>query len=208
MEKDKKENNNESLNKKKTELNNDIDVFNELLRRVDITRRSRVKASSRLRAKHEFYDKVSYFYSLLILIFSIYFIEKTDNVPKVLLIASLALTFFTMFLGSKNYKERASNFETNYQQLNVLLNKMQRMSAHKEEINQTKIKELHRDYEKLIMDKENHLNIDYITHDSNFEKKYKNKILRHNIFEWIKRILVAILPLLILVYFIYKSNKQ
>lgn len=198
-----KEENNNAKNVK--ELNNDIDVFNELLRRVDLTRRSRIKASSRLREKHEFYDKVSYFYSLLVLILSIYFIDNTDTIPKILLIASLALTFFTMFLGSENYKERASNFETNYQQLNVLLNKMQRLSSHKEEINQTKIKELHRDYEKLILDKENHLSIDYMTSDTAFEEKYQNKILRYKIFEWIKRISISLLPLLALTYFIYKN---
>ncbi|EJQ03172.1 hypothetical protein IE3_05543 [Bacillus cereus BAG3X2-1] len=80
-----------------------------------------------------------------------------------MLISSLSLTFFTMFLGIKNYKERASNFENNYQQLNVLLNKLPRLEADPSSITQVKLKELHRDYEKLILEKENHISVDYMT---------------------------------------------
>ena len=135
---------------------NNMDVFNELKRRVDLTRRARIKASDRLREKHEFFEKTSYFYSVVVLILSIWFIEGKGDIPKVLLISSLSLTFFTMFLGVKSYKERASNFENNYQQLNVLLNKLQRLEADPSSINQLKLKELHRDYEKLILEKEKH----------------------------------------------------
>lgn len=40
-----------------------MDVFYELKRRVDLTRRARIKASDRLRERHEFFEKKSYFYS-------------------------------------------------------------------------------------------------------------------------------------------------
>ncbi|WP_249937862.1 hypothetical protein [Niallia circulans] len=69
-----------------------------------------------------FFEKVSHFFSVFVLVLSIWFINSDNSdITKILLIASLALTFFSMFLGVKNYKERASNFETNYQQLSVII---------------------------------------------------------------------------------------
>lgn len=53
-------------------------VFNELKRRVDITRRARIKASERLRERHEFFEKTSYFYSLVVLVLSVWFIDAGD----------------------------------------------------------------------------------------------------------------------------------
>lgn len=82
---------------------NNIDVFNELKRRLVITRRARIKASTRLREKHEFYELTSYVYSLVVLILSVWVIgisgDSSDSTTKMLLIASLSLTFLTMFLG-------------------------------------------------------------------------------------------------------------
>ncbi|KAA0762987.1 SLATT domain-containing protein [Bacillus sp. SH5-2] len=183
---------------------NNMDVFNELKRRVDLTRRARIKASARLREKHEFFERTSYFYSVVVLILSIWFIDGKGDIPKVLLISSLSLTFFTMFLGVKSYKERASNFENNYQQLNVLLNKLQRLEADPNSINQLKLKELHREYEKLILEKENHISIDYMTCKPDHEEKYKDEIRRYVWQERFQRFIVFCLPLILLILFIKK----
>ncbi|HFK1753511.1 TPA: SLATT domain-containing protein [Bacillus cereus] len=157
-----------------------------------------------MREKHEFFEKTSYFYSVIVLILSIWFIDGKGEITKVLLITSLSLTFFTIFLGVKNYKERASNFENNYQQLNVLLNKLQRLEVNPSLINQEKLKELHRDYEKLILDKENHINIDYMTCKPEHEMKYKVEIGMYIWIERFKKYTVPFLPLILLVIFIYK----
>jgi len=176
-----------------------IDVFNEIKRRVDLTRRARIKASARLREKHEFFEKVSHIDSVIVLVFSIWFINSPDgDITKVLLIASLSLTFFSMFLGNKNYKERASNFESNYQQLSVLLNKLQRLEVTPHLITDLKLKELHRDYEKLILEKENHIEIDYMTINDDLSQKYKLKIKEYNKKQVISKMTIAILPLAIL----------
>lgn len=180
-------------------------MFKDLMRRVDLTRRARIKASNRLRKKHEFYEKISYGYSLIILILSIWFIEGSGDVIKILLIASLSLAFFTMFLGVKNYKERASNFENNYQQLNILWNKLQRLKEYSDGVDEDKIKEVHREYERLLLDKENHLDIDYQTCKPEHEEKYKMEIIRHSVWETLKRCLVAIVPLILMVYFVWKN---
>lgn len=180
-------------------------VFNELKRRVDVTRRSRIKASERLRERHEFFEKTSYFYSLVVLVLSVWFIDAEGSTTKVLLIASLSLTFFTMFLGIKSYKERASNFEHNYQQLNVLLNKLQRLEATPNLISQEKLKELHREYEKLILEKENHISIDYIMYREENKEKYKKEIRFYQLKDGLKKFLVLFAPLILLIIFLYTN---
>ncbi|MCU5342851.1 SLATT domain-containing protein [Bacillus cereus] len=184
----------------------EIDIFKELKRRVDLTRRSRIKAADRLRERHEFFEKVSYFYSVVVLALSVWFITGNNGTTKILLIASLSLTFFTMFLGVKNYKERASNFENNYQQLNMLLNKLQRLEGDLGSVNQDKLKELHRDFEKLILEKENHINIDYITCNSDHELKYQNKIMIYKLKDGFVRYTVLILPLIVLIISLYLNK--
>lgn len=177
-----------------------VDVFKELKRRVDITRRSRINAAARLRDKHEFYEKLSFFYSLLVLILSIWYMTGAGLImTKVLLVASLSLTFFSMFLNIRNYKERASNVESNYQQLNVLLNKMQRLEANLDGLSEIKIKELHRDYEKLIVGQENHERIDYIKSTRELSKQHETEILKHNIKMKLVSFLYASVPLVLLI---------
>jgi hypothetical protein len=183
------------------------DVFNELRRRVSITRKGRIKASKRLRKKHEYFEKVTNLYSLIVLILSVWFINIPNQdlslqVTKMLLILSLSLTFFTMFLGTKNYKERAGSFETNYQNLDVLLNKMDRLIASGVEITTDLNKEFHREYEKLLIEKENHHDIDYYTSNDELKKEYKNEILFYKLDENFTKTVVAIYPILILAFII------
>lgn len=184
-------------------------TFEELYRRVDLTRRARIKAADRLRSKSEFYEKLTHIYSLIILVLSIWFIDSSvQSITKLLLIMSLSLTFSTMFLGIKNYKERASNFENNYQQLNVLLNKLQRLETQRDCINHGKIKELHREYEKLIIGKENHTPIDYMTCNKVNEELYSKEIKKYNRNEKIKKILISIVPIFtIIISLSYTSNE-
>lgn len=152
-----------------------IDLLYEIKYRVEITKRARIKASARLRLKHIWIESIIYFYSILILILSIWFLgmdnlEGNDEVTKYLLILSLTMTFLSMYLNMRNYKERAGNFETNYQNLDILLNKIERKLLEVEKIDVETIKQIQREYEKLLIDKENHKDIDY----KNALEDYKN----------------------------------
>ena len=53
------------------------EAFEDLYRRVDLTRRARIKAADRLRSKSEFYEKLTHIYSLIILVLSIWFIDSS-----------------------------------------------------------------------------------------------------------------------------------
>ncbi|ATX84793.1 hypothetical protein CU084_17670 [Bacillus velezensis] len=64
-------------------IKTNYEVFEDLKRRVSFTRKARIQASKRLRERHEFFEKVSYFYSLLVLIFSVWFLNM-GNEKKIL----------------------------------------------------------------------------------------------------------------------------
>lgn len=143
---------------------NIVGFLTNLKYRIEITKRARIKASARLRNKHLRFERIIHAYSILILILTIWFLGDgdTENVStKFLLILSLTITFISMYLNMKNYKERAGNFETNYQNLDILLNRIERKQLDASDIDNNDIKQFQREYEKLLIDKENHLAIDY-----------------------------------------------
>jgi len=181
-----------------------LDVFYDLKRRIKITRKARIRASKRLRAKHEYFEKITNLYSVLVLILSVWFISS-DEATKILLVLSISLTFFTMFLNNKNYKERAGSFDTNYQHLDIQLNKIERLEANPEKITSEVVKGLHRDYEKLLIEKENHHDIDYMTSSDELKEKNKKEIWIYNAKTKTINIILAIYPfILILLLFIFK----
>ncbi|MBN8237296.1 SLATT domain-containing protein [Halobacillus kuroshimensis] len=184
--------------------------FNDLKRRMKTTRKARIEASKRLRRKHSYFEKITYFYSLILLVLSVWFLNKTGDsgtfATKFLLILSLTLTYFTMFLNIRNYKERAGEFETNYQHLDVLTNKLDRFKASEEELDVEKLKEFQREYEKLIIGNENHLNIDYFVSTEENQQKFKDKIYLYQIREKFVNGIIAIYPILLLLI-IYIFNK-
>jgi hypothetical protein len=203
----------ESSKKKEYKLMNEIEVFLDLKKRIELTRRARIQASKRLRKKHELYEKITYFYSVLILVLSIWFIGDFGSdidssvVTKILLILSLSLTFFTMYINIKNYKERASAFESNYMSLEVLFNKVERMGTNVESITEDSIKELHREYEKLLLEKENHLDIDYMKSSKEKEFQYVDRIKMIERIEFYKNITVLLYPFILLgiIYLSYEA---
>ncbi len=176
--------------------------FRHLKGRIKTTRKSRIEASKRLRKNHNFfYEKVSHFYSLIVLILSVWFLNQSNEgsmeATKILLVLSLTLTYFTMFLSLRNYKERAGNFETNYQQLDVLTNKIDRFNAGDKVLSMEVLKEFQREYEKLIIGKENHINMDYYLSDEDNQEKFKKRIITYRAKEGITNFLVAIYPLIL-----------
>lgn len=198
---------NVSINNLSEKQNKEVDiikVFYDLKRRIKLTRKARIRASKRLRNKHEYFEKITTFYSVLVLIFSVAFISS-PAAAQILLVLSISLTFFTMFLNNKNYKERAGSFETNYQHLDILLNKIERLETNLDCIDNEVVKGLHRDYEKLLIEKENHHDIDYMTSSEELESKHKYEIRSFMIKNKLVNVTLAIYPLLLIILiFIFK----
>lgn len=191
--------------------------FKDLKRRIKATRKSRLQASKRLRENHNYYEKVINFYSLVLLVLSVWALASVDEdgiSTRILLISSLALTYLTMFLNIKNFKERATKFESNYQALDILTNKMDRYEAANElTITTPLLKQIQREYEKSIVGNENHLDIDFYisqynknnwysgdttAHDVKKQSDLKRKIILFKVFDKFKKAMITIFPLLII----------
>lgn len=166
--------------KPKLECNQD-DLFRllrELKRKVNLTRISRLHASKRLRGNQSFYQKIVVYYSILIASLSIWFIRfGVNNEPELgsllsnmLLVASISLTFFSMFISIKNYQERAFRMESSQLELGKLLNDIERAYVLKEQTLE-EVKKLQRKYENILIRVENHEDIDYwLTKTELFER--------------------------------------
>lgn len=158
-------------------------LLQELKRKVNLTRVSRLNASKRLREDHTYYQKVSVYYSVLIAGLSIWFIRfGVDDKEQIsyllsnmLLVASISLTFFSMYISIINLQERAYRMENSQLELGKLLNDIERALIIKEQ-SLDELKKLQRKYENILVRVENHEDIDYwITIVSNSKRELKVK---------------------------------
>lgn len=177
-------------------------ILEDLKRKVTITRYCRLKAAERLRNTYNLLQNLTTYYSILITILSIWFlrfgneIELSSILSNMLLIASITLTFFSMFISIKSYQERAFKMENNCLELNKLLNTLDRALAVKN-INIEEIKKHQRSYENILIGIENHEPVDYWKSIEGTREKYKENIKRYELKSRIYRIIGIIFPMLL-----------
>ncbi|MCT4543244.1 MAG: SLATT domain-containing protein [Vallitalea sp.] len=142
----------------------------ELKRRIWITKKSRIEASERLKKKNDLYQWVSVYYSIVIVMLSIWNIKPVDNGGNInlgisnssllLLIASIALSLFSMFITSRNYQERYYNLKSNYIEIGKLYTKISQLEN--EDNNDSKqVLQIEQEYNNLLALVENHETIDF-----------------------------------------------
>lgn len=152
--------------------------YENLIRKIDDTRRSRFHMANRLRAEQEWRSKLLLFYNIIIIILSIITLYKyfTDNFPiatYIILAFSISLSLYSTHLGGKSRMETAGIMNQNANALSSILSSVQFAQS---EICTTKkhlkkIRYYTKKYESTINNVENHSNIDYM-----YEKlKTKNK---------------------------------
>ncbi|MGY5265570.1 SLATT domain-containing protein [Paraclostridium bifermentans] len=195
-------------------------MLKELRRKVDITYRTRVNASNRLREKYQYYKKLNIYYSILITTISVISMGKpdTDNTANIVLSASIALTYYMLYVSEQNLQERAYKMEVTFKELGSLVNIIDL------EIKETKesISKLFDRYSNIIASIENHEPIDYYNYkvadiDKKFEKgediqgkqyelylQIKKKISIYKIKESIKRCAFFVIPLIASVWIAFK----
>ncbi|MBK5261676.1 MAG: SLATT domain-containing protein [Peptostreptococcaceae bacterium] len=162
----------------------DIEKF---LRKIWITKKSRIIGSERLNRKDEFFQKLSVSYSIIIVALSIWNIQilNTELQRKssyVILITSIAVSLFAMFITSRNYKERYFNLKINYTELDILYTELENIKSidNIEEFNH-KFLEISKKYNNLLMYVENHSTYDYLIIMSRIKKEEKSSLNKEQI---------------------------
>lgn len=185
-----------------------------LLRKIWITRKCRIETSERLNKKDEDFQKLSVYYSILIVALSIWNIQIKDNTLKdtsslVILIISIVVALFSMFITSKNYKERYFDLKMNYIELNNLYNELLIIDndndSNNYKCNICKIEDISRRYNELLKYVENHSTYDYlkIMYNDSDERKELTKrnvlcLYINIILEYTIKIFFFVIPLVVI----------
>lgn len=159
-----------------SEVSGVYDLMKELERRSKIIRSSRIEASKRYKEDDNFYRFITIFYSIIVTVVSIRFafgldtLENNDNqkLSILLLVVSVFVTLFTMYVSIKNAGEKVGRFQSNYMELTRLLADIQLASVSYKIECQEELEKVNEDYRKfsnryasLLTQSDNHDDIDY-----------------------------------------------
>lgn len=152
------------LNKSKKE---NVDLLEELKRRVNITYRTRIISTNRLRKRYNEYKKLNIYYSALVTAISILSIGIDIKIAKIsvsniVLMFSIVLTYFMFYTSEQNLQERAYKMEETFKSLDKLKNKIDlTLQYNQSNITQEICKKHYKEYEAIIASIENHEEIDF-----------------------------------------------
>ena len=135
--------------------------FNKLDNDIWITRKCRIIASERLNANENFCRFISIYYSILTTVLTIINMINIEskNIDVLILVASISVTNFLLYLDTQNYKERYLALKKNYLDLNKLQIKIRSLENKKDSEMYNKIA---LEYNDLLREVENHKEYDYI----------------------------------------------
>jgi|GEM_PF-4684970 len=201
----------ETQNKANDSINQEcIKTLEDLERRIDMTRRARFACSTRLRDYSSKIQNLIVYYNILVVFISIvtlyqFYNENAEWTTFLTLALSITLSFFATHMGGKNYKEKAIMMESNGHDLTKVYGKIKMLKA-KLEISPEKVANIYKEYERTLVNVENHENIDYIqaktgSKNSKGEKATTDiedsKLKKYNSRTRITFILAYVIPLVI-----------
>lgn len=132
----------------------------ELRDKIWLTRKCRIEASERLN-RFDFFSKlILVYYSAFILCISIFdFVNPNSNLSFSLIVSSLLVLIASLFIASRNFKERSISFKQGYIRLNQLLeNYTSKQDVDDDQINN----KLSDEYFNVLNLTENHSEFDYL----------------------------------------------
>lgn len=207
------------------DVNDVYELMSELERRSKIIRSARIEASKRYKEEDNFYRFITIFYSIIITVISIRFafglnsLDDSENkdLSILLLVMSVFVTLFTMYVSIKNAGEKVGRFQSNYMELTRLLADIQLANLSYQK-NEEELKKVYKDYKEfsnryasLLTQSDNHDDIDYwrAVKREEEENKYKGKLADENIkiykrWKYLKRTLafLSVPLLLVMIFFI------
>lgn len=143
-----------------------IESVEDLKRRIDITRRARFACSTRLRKYFNRIQNLIVYYNILVVFVSIItlyrsYSNEADWTTHLTLALSITLSFFATYIGGKNYNEKAIKMEHNGHDLSKIYGKIIMLQS-TQPIPITDISKLYKEYERTLINVENHENVDYL----------------------------------------------
>lgn len=143
---------------------NNENALSDLIRRVWITRKSRIEASERILKKHNLYQGLLVYYSIVIVAYSIWNIQPTNTEGRIteaslfLMIVSIIFSLFSLYVSTKNLQEKYFNLKMNYIELDKIYGRLKEIES-TSSIHE--FSEIHMQYNNLLSSVDNHETIDY-----------------------------------------------
>lgn len=180
--------------------------FNKLDDDIWVTRKCRIIASERLNTNENFCRFISIYYSILTTILTIINMISIEskNIDVLILVTSISVTNFLLYLDTQNYKGRYLALKKNYLDLNKLQIKIKTLENKKDS---EKYNEIALEYNDLLREVENHKEYDYIKLALETKELKDNISIKKKIsyyckvrFIYLIKISVVLLPLLYIIY--------
>lgn len=181
-----------------------------LSNKIWLTRKSRINASERLE-KNEFWSQIlQTYYSALIVVFSIWSLFANElNFSLSIVSLSILLLSTSLFIMSRNFKERSLILKSCYLKLDGLYSISLSLENNGEE-NTEQLLKLQNEYNDLLSLFENHKKIDFlrtkiesVNKDSNFWKKLTlsehSYFWGYKVFKFCSILFLIILPIIIVI---------
>jgi hypothetical protein len=205
------------------EVKSPYELMEELERRSRIIRSSRIEASKRYKSDDNFYRFITIFYSIIVTAITIRFafglgtLGESDNkdLSIILLVMSVFVTLFTMYVSIKNAGEKVGRFQSNYMELTRLLADIQLANvSYKKNKNPDELLCVNDDYKKfsnryasLLTQIDNHDDIDYWRAVKREEDENEVKVLiankkirQYKFWKYFKRVIALFsVPLLLII---------
>lgn len=142
----------------------DINQLKEFSRKLWITRKCRIEASERVKKDNDLFQRLLVYYSIILVALSILDMQSKLNTSKsslLILISSVALSLFSMFVVSRNYNERYINLKNCYIELDKLYMILKEME-NSNNIDSEKLETMVDCYNNILKCVENHNEYDFI----------------------------------------------
>ncbi len=158
------------------------------------TRKARIIFSDELKSQHSFYEGLMTYYTVMIIVFSLLeSVISIENFSLYILILSIALGFFTLFIQSQKFLERHLDLKKHYIDLeNIYFNLNVIETPTKDAI-----EKINREYTDALNSHENHSSIHYLKAQYNISDisfPDKIKVWFYNLKSYLFRFALIIFP--------------
>lgn len=143
------------------------EIIDSLLRKIWITKKCRIVASERLEKAELYAQFIFVYYSVILVSLSIWNLfpeHSTSALSLISVIASIGLLCISLFINSRNYKNRAIALKSCYVKLGGLYSKLQILSSDilEMDVRKQSFLNIENNYLELLNNVENHSEFDYL----------------------------------------------